>query len=127
TALIENAVGAREDLDTYLKESEERVKKAQELKQQLDDLKAKQAATAPIANALTAGGIGGDESNKLVVQLTNELARQNKEIEERTKTEKVLRQAVQDTGEALLRNGKLAEQLGAKMKYADTAVPGDKG
>ncbi|MFP9051869.1 hypothetical protein ACLI10_15220, partial [Enterococcus faecalis] len=46
-----------------------------------------------------------------VVQLTNELARQNKEIEERTKTEKVLRQAVQDTGEALLRNGKLAEQL----------------
>ncbi|MEW0646824.1 hypothetical protein AB0U73_20955 [Escherichia coli] len=127
TALIENAVGAQEDLDTYLKESDARVKKAQEIKQQLDDLKAKQALTAPFANALTAFGIGGDESNKLVVQLTNELARQNKEIEERAKTEKVLRQAVQDTGEALLRNGNLAEQLGAKMEYAATAIPGEKG
>lgn len=127
TALIGNAVGAQEDLDTYLKESEERIKKAQEIKQQLDDLKAKQAFTAPFANALTAFGIGGDESNKLVVQLTNELTRQNKEIEERAKTEKVLRQAVQDTGEALLRNGNLAEQLGAKMKYAATAIPGEKG
>lgn len=127
TALIENAVGAQEDLDTYLKESDARVKKAQEIKQQLDDLKAKQAATAPFANALTAFGIGGDESNKLVVQLTNELARQNQEIEERAKTEKILRQAVQDTGEALLRNGNLAEQLGAKMKYAATAIPGETG
>lgn len=127
TALIENAVGAQEDLDTYLKESDARVKKAQEIKQQLDDLKAKQALTAPFANALTAFGIGGDESNKLVVQLTNELARQNKEIEERAKTEKILRQAVQNTGEALLRNGNLAEQLGAKMKYAATAIPGETG
>ena len=127
TALIENAVGAQEDLDAYLKESDARVKKAQEIKQQLDDLKAKQAATAPFANALTAFGIGGDESNKLVVQLTNELARQNQEIEERAQTEKILKQAVQDTGEALLRNGKLAEQLGAKMKYAATAIPGETG
>ena len=128
TALIGNAVGAQEDLDTYLKESEERIKKAQEIKQQLDDIKAKQSFTAPFVNALTAfGGLPTDESNLLVVQLTNELARQNKEIEERAKTEKVLRQAVQDTGEALLRNGNLAEQLGAKMKYAATAVPGEKG
>lgn len=128
TALIGNAVGAQEDLDTYLKESEERIKKAQEIKQQLDDIKAKQSFTAPFVNALTAfGGLPTDESNLLVVQLTNELARQNKEIEERAKTEKVLRQAVQDTGEALLRNGNLAEQLGAKMKYAATAIPGEKG
>ena len=127
TALIENAVGAQEDLDTYLKESEERIKKAQELKQKLDDLKAKQAASAPVANAFASFSIGGDESNKLVAQLTNEYIRQNKELEERAKTEKVLRQAVQDTGEALLRNGKLAEQLGAKMKYAADAVPGEKG
>ena len=127
TALIENAVGAQEDLDTYLKESDARIKKAQEIKQQLDDLKAKQAATAPFANALTAFGIGGDESNKLVVQLTNELARQNQEIEERAQTEKILKQAVQDTGEALLRNGNLAKQLGANMKYAATAIPGETG
>lgn len=127
TALIENAVGAQEDLDAYLKESDARVKKAQEIKQQLDDLKAKQAATAPFANALTAFGIGGDESNKLVVQLTNELARQNQEIEERVQTEKILKQAVQDTGEALLRNGNLAKQLGANMKYAATAIPGETG
>lgn len=125
-ALVINAQQARDELEEFEKQSKAIEERRNLVAAQLKDAKAAQTAlTAPIGNALTAVIGGGDESNKLVVQLTNESARLNDELEQRTETLNALKAAVKDSNDAISRSPALVKQLGATWKASSDAIPGE--
>lgn len=125
-ALVINAQQARDELEEFEKQSKAIEERRNLVAAQLRDAKAAQTAyTAPIGNALTAVIGGGDESNNLVVQLTNESARLNDELEQRTQTLNALKIAVKDSNDAIARSPALVKQLGATWKASSDAIPGE--